>query len=299
MKLKRAAIAVIIGLFIYLSLYSWNLRSGQLDRLAGFTGLEIVKWVLWPGEWVHDHSVDFWDEYIYLVGLKQLNDQLSSQNNLMRLEIMKLREKAAEADRFQFLLEMDPVEGWKVDGTRVVAHRMGPSAALDSIIIGKGIVSGVKPDTPVMTPLGVVGRVVEPGLSASKAMLISDRNSRISVRGQLNRSSGLLIGNGAGEPLSVKYMKLNAPVVEGEILVTSGLADIFPPGLPVAKVVSVERSDISLFLKVEAVPLVDMENMEEVLLLHRLPFTNSSRYGNSTGNFTANSTGTAVTIGGE
>ncbi|WP_320174113.1 rod shape-determining protein MreC [Maridesulfovibrio sp.] len=291
MKLKRAAIAVIIGLFVYLSLYSWNLRSGQLDRLAGFTGLEIVKWVLWPCEYVHDQSVEFWDKYVYLVGLKQLNDQLSSQNDLMRLEIMKLREKAAEAERYRNLLEIKPVHNWKTDGARIIAQRMGPTAALDTMIINKGVVSGVDPDTPVITPLGVVGRVVEPGLSASKAMLLTDLNSRISVRGQIHRSTGLLVGNGDGEPLSVKYMKINAPVTEGEILVTSGLAGLFPPGLPVAKIISVERSDISLFLNVEAIPLVDMENTEEVLLLHRgAPDTNSpagnanatSRTGNST-----------------
>lgn len=281
MKLKRAAIAVIIGLFVYLSLYSWNLRSGQLDRLAGFTGLEIVKWVLWPCEYVHDQSVEFWDKYIYLVGLKQLNDQLSSQNDLMRLEIMKLREKAAEAERYQNFLKIKPIQDWKADGARIIAHRMGPTAALDSIIINKGVVSGVNADTPVITPLGVVGRVVGPGLSASKVMLLTDLNSRISVRGQIHRSSGLLVGSGEGDPLSVKYMKLNAPVAEGEILVTSGLAGLFPPGLPVAKVVSVERSDISLFLNVEAVPLVDMENAEEVLLLHRVISGSNFTAGNS------------------
>lgn len=295
MKLKRAAIAVIIGLFVYLSLYSWNLRSGQLDRLAGYTGLEIVKWVLWPCEYVHDQSVAFMDKYVYLVGLKQLNDQLSSQNDLMRLEIMKLREKASEAERYQHLLEIEPLPDWKTDGARVIAHRMGPSAALDSVIINKGAVSGVEADTPVMTPLGVMGRVVEPGLSAAKAMLLTDRNSRISVRGQIHRSTGLLVGGGAGEPLSVKYMKLNAPVTEGEILVTSGLAGLFPPGLPVAKITSVERSDISLFLDVEAVPLVDMENIEDVLLLHRvMPITNSTA-GN--GNSTAQSENSTIPEG--
>ncbi len=282
MKLKRAAIAVIIGLFVYLSLYSWNLRSGQLDRLSGFTGLEVVKWVLWPGEWAHDQVVSFIDRYVYLVGLREINDQLSSQNSLMRLEIMKLREKAAEADRFQELLKMEPVEGWKTEGVRIIAHRMGPSAALDSVILSKGAVSGVGPDTPVLSPDGVMGRVVEPGLSASKALLVTDRNSRISVRGQVHRSAGLLIGNGEGEPLSVKYMKLNAPVDEGEILVTSGLAGLFPPGLPVARIVSVERSDISLFLKVEALPLVDMENTEEVLLLLKAPVSNSTNSTNAT-----------------
>lgn len=276
MKLKRTAIAIIVGLFIYLSLYSWNLRSGQLDRLADYTGLEFVKWSLWPGEWVSDKSTDFWDKYIYLVGLKEQNDLLSSQNNLMRLEIMTLREKADQAARLQTLLSFSPEEGWYVDGARVLTHRMGPSAALDSIILSKGSLSGVITDTPVLTPLGVVGRVVKPGLSSSKALLITDLNSRISVRGQLHRSTGILVGNGAGEPLDAKYMKLNAPVSEGEILVTSGLAGLYPPGLPVAKVVSVERSDISLFLKVEAVPLVNMESTEEVLLLHRKIAGNST-----------------------
>ncbi|SMF36021.1 rod shape-determining protein MreC [Desulfovibrio gilichinskyi] len=276
MKLKRTAIAIIVGLFIYLSLYSWNLRSGQLDRLADYSGLEFVKWSLWPGEWVFDKSTDFWDKYIYLVGLKEQNDLLSSQNDLMRLEIMTLREKADQAARLQTLLLFSPEDGWYVDGARVIAHRMGPSAALDTIILSKGSASGVTADTPVLTPLGVVGRVVQPGFSSSKALLITDLNSRISVRGQLHRTTGLLVGNGAGEPLDAKYMKLNAPVSEGEILETSGLAGLYPPGLPVAKVISVERSDISLFLKIEAVPLVNMEDMEEVLLLHKKITGNST-----------------------
>ena len=276
MKLKRVAITIIAGLFLYLSLYSWNLRSGQLDRLAGVTGLEVVKWVIWPGEWIKDKSVEFWDKYIYLVGLKELNDQLSSQNNLMRLELMTLKERAAESDRLQALLEVPPIRGWKVTGARIIAHRIGPSAAIDSIIVGKGSLSGVEEDTPVMTPLGIVGRVVQPGLSASKVMLVTDLNSKISVRGQLHRSTGLLAGSVGMDRLVVKYLKLNAPLEEGEILVTSGLAGIFPAGIPVARVASVERSDISLFLKVEAVPLVNMENAEDILLLHREPSGNST-----------------------
>lgn len=293
MRLKKTALALLAALFIYLSLYSWNLRTGQLDRLATYTGLEAVKWVVMPGEWVYGQLTDFWDRYIYLVGLKQENDLLSSQNDLMRLEIMNLRERAAEAERLADLLDFSPVPGWNVDGARVIAHRTGPVAALDSIVVDKGSTSDVHDDTPVMTPHGVVGRILRAGLSASNVLLLTDPNSRISVRGQLNRSSGLLVGNGDKKNLNLKYMKLNAPVVEGELLVTSGLAEIFPPGLPVARVVSIERSDISLFLKVEAEPLVDMDNLEEVLLVHRTQPTNSTSAmttTNSTAAVLANST---------
>lgn len=276
MRLKKTALALLAALFIYLSLYSWNLRTGQLDRLATYTGLESVKWVILPGEWFYGELSDFWNRYIYLVGLKQENDLLSSQNDLMRLEIMTLKERAAEADRLAKLIDFPPVHGWRVDGARVLAHRMGPAAALESILIDRGRLSGVHDDIPVMTPDGVVGRVLRTGLSAANVMLLSDPNSRIAVRGEIYRSSGLLVGNGDDNLLNVKYMNLNAPLAKGELLVTSGLAGIFPPGLPVARVSSIERSDISLFLKVQAEPLVDMNNLEEVLLVHRIANTNST-----------------------
>ncbi|WP_027177739.1 rod shape-determining protein MreC [Maridesulfovibrio bastinii] len=269
MRLKKTALGLLAALFIYLSLYSWNLRTGQLDRIATFTGLEAVKWIVVPGQWASDEISDFWNRYIYLVGLKQENDLLSSQNDFMRLEIISLKEKAKEADRLAGLLAFPPVEGWNVDAARVITHRMGPSAALNSIVIDKGQMSGVHDDIPIMTPYGVVGRVMQTGLSASNVLLVTDPNSRISVRGQSHRASGLLIGGGDGRMLQLKYMKLNAMVDKGEILITSGLAGIFPPGLPVARVTSVERSDISLFLKVQAEPLVDIHNLEAVLLVRK------------------------------
>ncbi len=63
------------------------------------------------------------------------------------------------------------------------------------------------------------------------------------------------------------YVPLNAPLYEGEILVTSGFAGLYPKGLPVARVKSIHRSDISLFQKVVAEPLVDPRSLEEILLL--------------------------------
>lgn len=292
MRLKKTALALLAALFIYLSLYSWNLRTGHLDLIATYTGLEAVKWVVLPGEWVSDEISGFWNRYIYLVGLKEENDKLSSQNDLMRLEIINLRKKAAEADRLAELVDLPPEEGWSYDAARVIAHRLGPAAALDSIILGKGSLSDLKNDTPIVTPDGVVGRVLQAGISASNVLLLTDPNSRISVRGQIHRSSGLLVGNGDGHLLSLKYMKLNAPIDEGELLITSGLAGIFPSGLPVARVTSIERSDISLFLKVQAEPLVDLHNLEDVLLVRKNFIGNSTSPAPDTNSTDTNSTDT-------
>jgi rod shape-determining protein MreC len=101
-------------------------------------------------------------------------------------------------------------------------------------------------------------------------LLLSDPNSRVSVMGKDNRSQGIVVGQGRGRNLKVEYIKLNAPIEPGEMLVTSGLSGIFPKGLPVARVKTVHRSDISLFLSITAEPLVDVNKLEEVLLLKRM-----------------------------
>lgn len=267
MNLKRVAVIVLTGLFVYLSLYTWNLRTGHLDTLAEDTGLDAVGLVLKPGRFVVDRAVAFWTRYVYLVGVQEENDHLRSEVDHLRMEAQALREKAQSAERLEQLLGFTPQPGWTVEGARVVGQRMGPNALLETILVDKGSLSGAATDEPVVTPLGVVGRVLRTGLGTSTVLLLDDVNSRLAVLGQKNRSAGVLAGRGPGRELELRYVNLNAPIEPGELLVTSGLTGFFPKGLPVARVLRVERSDLSLFLDISAEPLVDFEALEEVLIL--------------------------------
>ncbi|MBN2141446.1 MAG: rod shape-determining protein MreC [Desulfovibrionaceae bacterium] len=271
MKLKRIAVILLAGLFLYLTLYTWNLRTGHLDTFSAHTGLDFSGWVLRPGDWIADKAVGFWERYVYLVGLKQENDLLREDNRRLRLENMTLAERSRATVRLERLLRFAPPEGWAMEGARVVAHRMGPAGVLDTVLVDKGSGQGVSEDTPVVCAEGVVGSVMRAGLASSTVLLISDMNSRVAVVGLKNRAAGILAGQGWGRDLSVKYMKLNAALEPGEILVTSGLGGVFPKGLPVARVSGINRSDISLFLDVRAEPLMDADGLEEVLILRRLP----------------------------
>jgi rod shape-determining protein MreC len=270
-KPKKIAVVIVAGLFVYLSLYTWNLRTGHLDALSSYTGLDIASFVLRPGQWASEQVVGFWDRYIYLVGLKQQNDDLVRDNARLIRRNMILAAEARSAERLERLLGFTPPPAWDFSGARVVAHRMGPTGALATLAVDRGTASGVAEDMPVLSLDGVVGRVLRAGGVASTVLLLTDANSRIAVIGEHNRSPGMLAGQGYGEPLVVHYMNLNAVIDPGELLLTSGLSGIYPKGLPVARVVRVRRSDISLFLTVEAEPLVDVAGLEEVLLLHRAP----------------------------
>lgn len=268
---KKIAIVIVAGLFLYLSIFTWNLRTGHLDAVSKYTGLDISAFVIRPGQWVSDQVVDFWERYIFLVDLKQENDDLVEQNAVLSRENMMLNARAQSAERLEKLLEFVPPDTWDFSGARVVAHQMGPAGVLSTLSVDKGSTSNVEPDMPVVNSGGVVGRILDTGAVTSTVLLLTDANSHIAVIGETNRSPGMLSGGGYGQPIKLQYVNLNAVIETGELLLSSGLSGIFPKGMPVARVTKVQRSDISLFLNVEAEPLVESADLEEVLLLKRIP----------------------------
>ncbi|WP_319582415.1 rod shape-determining protein MreC [uncultured Pseudodesulfovibrio sp.] len=269
--LKKIAILIVACLFVYLSLFTWNLRTGHLDALSSHTGLDISGIVLKPGIWIAEQVSGFWHRYIYLVGLKQDNDQLRAEAAELRRTNMLMGAQARSAARLESLLDFRPPEKWTVSGARVIGQRMGPAGALDTVVVDKGKASGVTDDMPVVSLQGLAGRILRSGAATSTVLLLTDPNSRIAVIGANNRSPGMLSGQGYGEPLQLRYVNQNAAVDPGELLLSSGLSGIYPKGLPVAKVTKIRRSDISLFLTVQAEPLVDVAGLEEILLLSRVP----------------------------
>ncbi len=256
----------ILGLFFvfivfYLSLYTWNSRTQFLDRLASYSGLEVAGWIIKPGKQAQTRASDFWNNYLHLVDVHSENQNLKKEIDSLRTELAGLAEEAASAKRLEKLLDFAPPPDWSRFGSRIIAHDFGPLGAVNSVIIDAGKFQGALPNLPVITPKGVMGRTFKTGLNFSSVLLLSDPNSRIPVISSKTRVRGILSGRGYQEPLSLEYVHLNSPLEHGELLVTSGLAGIYPKGLPVARVENIFRSEISLFLIIEAMPLVNSGNI--------------------------------------
>ena len=257
-------------LFVYLGLFTWNIRTGYIDTLASHTGLELTRWVLTPGRWGWSRLSSFWERYVYFVGLRQENETLRDELATAHEELVQAREQASLAKRLTDLLLISPPPEWSREGARVIAHRLGPNAALETIVIDKGSRQGVEINTPTVCPEGLVGRVLRNSMSAATVIMITDPNSKISVVSQKTRTQGILVGRGPSQNLYLQYVSLSAPVEPGETLVTTGLEGIFPQGLPVATVSSVSREGASLFLNVQAQALFDPKHLEEVALLKKV-----------------------------
>lgn len=248
-------------------MYSWNQRTRVLDDLAARLGLEITGAVLTPVRSAQDAAENMWDRYFDLVGVREENEALKQKVDELEARLLANGEDLAELKRLRALVQLPVDQTWRPLGARVLSGRMGPNAVLDSITISRGYSTGGRPGTPLVTHLGLVGRVLKASAHSSIVLLLTDPSSRIAVFSQESRAPGILMGMGTGQKLEVNFVQRDAKVKPGEIIITSGLDGKYPKGIPVARVLRVAPSDYTQFMAIKAEPLVDLQHLEEVLLL--------------------------------
>ena len=267
MTLRRLLLLAGILLILFLGMYSWNQRTRFLDDMAAKLGLEITGAVLTPIRSAQDTAENMWDRYFDLVGVREENEALKQKVDELEARLLANGEDLAELKRLRALVQLPVDQTWRPLGARVLSGRMGPNAVLDSITISRGYSTGGRPGTPLVTHLGLVGRVLKASAHSSIVLLLTDPSSRIAVFSQESRAPGILMGMGTGQKLEVNFVQRDAKVKPGEIIITSGLDGKYPKGIPVARVLRVAPSDYTQFMAIKAEPLVDLQHLEEVLLL--------------------------------
>lgn len=267
MTLRRLLLLAGILLILFLGMYSWNQRTRSLDDMAAKLGLEITGAVLTPIRSAQDAAENMWARYFDLVAVREENEALRQKVDELEARLLANGEDLAELKRLRALVQLPVDQSWRPLGARVLSGRMGPNAVLDSITISRGYSTGGRPGTPLVTHLGLVGRVLKASAHSSIVLLLTDPSSRIAVFSQESRAPGILMGMGTGQKLEVNFVQRDAKVKPGEIIITSGLDGKYPKGIPVARVLRVAPSDYTQFMAIKAEPLVDLQHLEEVLLL--------------------------------
>lgn len=268
MSPRRIIILAALALLVFLGLYSWNQRTGRLDAMGANTGLEFSGAVMRVFQTASDSVSGVWDRYLALVDVREQNDALQRRVRELEGQLARTAEDRAELRRLHALLHLDYPLEWPSLGARVMAGRMGSNAAMETLMLSRGYLTGATPGTPVSSCAGLVGRVLKAGPSTSVALLVTDAGSRVAVISSEGRVQGILAGGGAGVPLEMRFVRQNARVKVGEMLVTSGVDAAYPKGIPVARVVSVSTGSTSM-QEIQAAPLMDFRTLEEVLLLER------------------------------
>jgi rod shape-determining protein MreC len=137
------------------------------------------------------------------------------------------------------------------------------------VIIDQGSLSGIVAGSPVVDETGVLGQVTRVYPALSEVTLITDREQAIPVLNTRTGARGVAFGDAAmrSNTLELRFMSTNADVLPGDILSTSGVDGVYPPGLPVAKVDKIERRVDSPFARISCTPLALVAGVGHVLVL--------------------------------
>ncbi len=179
-------------------------------------------------------------------------------------ELLRTRQLEAENDRLRKLLELKGRQQANGRVTQVLYAARDPFSR--RVIVDKGQQDKIVPGQPVVDDAGVVGQVTRVFPFVSEITLITDKDQAVPVQIVRNGLRSVVFGLGDGQ-LELRFMPANADVQNGDLLVTSGLDGIFLAGLPVAKVVHIERDTSYSFARIYCVPVAGVENFGEVLVL--------------------------------
>jgi rod shape-determining protein MreC len=209
------------------------------------------------------HIRDTWNHYFALQNTSRENEELKRENGALKLEITQLQSKASEADRLAALLKFRQTNAAvPMVAARVIAG--SADSGSQTIYLDRGERDGIRRDMGVITPDGVVGKVIESYKDTAQVLLLTDEHSGVGAMLVDSRLQGPV--GGTGEPLLVmKYIPNDDNVNSGERVVTSGMDRIFPRDLPVGTIVEIKSGNPFKQLRVK--PAASLERLEEVFVL--------------------------------
>ena len=262
---KRTGYLLVAALLGHLLLISTQVSSqqgasvlettifGALARVHAFTG------------WLTHGVTGAWGNYVALRRHSARADALQLQVDRMGVELQHANAQARRTEQLEQLLQLQRTELPATMAARVIAA--DPAAAFRTVTIDKGTSDGVRRDMAVLSPLGVVGRVIaEPAAHAAKVQLIIDRNAGAGAVVERANAGGVVVGGEDEAPLRMEYVSNLADVAPGDLVMTSGLDGIYPRGFVIGRIEKVERGS-GLYRLIAIRPRVDFSSLDTVLLV--------------------------------
>lgn len=230
------------------------LRTGDLNGLASRA---IIGSFYYPFARIRMIASDF-------VGVRDENQRLNNALVEASLKLSELDEMRRENLRLAEIIGFQPPPGYGLIPARVISV-LGTRLPVGATI-NRGSVEGVKFNQPIINQFGLVGRVVSVETHTAAIQLLSDPANRVAARLSQSREMGIVKYD-----LSRGFMMDNFPTAgtinEGDTVVSSGLGGVYPPGLMVGRVVTIERPADIPFCHVMIEPMANFNSLEEVFVL--------------------------------
>jgi rod shape-determining protein MreC len=206
---------------------------------------------------------DVWSNYFALQEIRRENESLREEVSKLRVGLQQERALAEQTRTLQQLLDLRASTRLSTAAADVIAG--GASPDFRTITIDKGTSDGIAPDMAVISPAGVVGRIVLPTPRAAKVQLLIDRDAAAGALVERSRAQGVLVGTGT-DRMRLDHVPGTADIKIGDRVVTSGIEGIYPKGFAIGQIESFERR-AGEFTAVMIRPAVEFSNLETVLVV--------------------------------
>ena len=244
------------------------LISAQVNTVSGLPVLQVVTF----GSFAELQRLmtggltgaqDLWTGYIDLRHVGEENAALKQELQALQIRLQEERAMAQRTQDLRQLLELRQRAELETTAAEIIAA--GASPEFRTVTIDKGSSDGLVADMAVISPGGVVGRVILSSPRAAKIQLLVDHNAAAGAVVERSRAQGVVVGVGA-DGLRMDYVPGTADVKPGDLVVTSGIDGIYPKGFVIGTVETVERGPGS-YHQIKIRPAVDFSRIEEVLVV--------------------------------
>jgi rod shape-determining protein MreC len=243
------------------------LISAQVNTTAGIPFIQVATFGVFSEvqRWTMTgfNSVrGLWTGYVALRDVQRQNDELKRELQSVQVQLQEERAQAKRTDGLRQLLELRDRSGLETVAAEIIAAGADPE--FRDMTVDKGSSDGVEADMAVISPAGVVGRVVLSSPRAAKVQMLIDRNAAAGALIERTRVQGIVVGQ--GETLRMDRVPGTADVKQGDLIVTSGIDRIYPKGFVIGTVETVDRG-LGTYHEITIRPAVDFSRLEEVLVV--------------------------------
>ena len=264
---------VVLGAAILLHVV---LISAQVNTESGLPVLQVVTFgsfseVQRGTMAVIDGVRGMWSGYVALQQVQEENAALKQELQTMQVRLQQERAEAQRTDNLRQLLELRDRANLDTVAAEVIAGPASPD--FQTVTIDKGSSESLATDMAVISPAGVVGRVILPSRRAAKVQLLIDINAAAGAMIERTRVQGVVMGVGDGT-LKMQYVPGTADVKTGDLVVTSGIDGIYPKGFVIGTIDHTDRG-VGAYHEIVIRPAVDFARLEEVLIVRTPPASRS------------------------
>jgi rod shape-determining protein MreC len=220
-----------------------------------------------------------WGSYIYLVDVKAEQERLAYENARLREQVHHLEQKESENRELRRLLQLRESLPGELISAQVIGKDFTELFRVTRVVLDRGS-RNIRPHMPVVSPDGVVGKVLRVAGDAVDIQLSVDGGFSVDVEDERTHARGFVRGTGESSRYACRVEDVDSrdEVEIGDLLVTSGKGKLFPKGLPVARVVKVVKREPGRAQEIEATPTVNFSRLDAVLILAS-PFTDDDAAG--------------------